>query len=44
MRPHGTVELGVSVKEHELPHDDADLMTTPPPFHAGDDRDKLVLV
>lgn len=44
MRQHGTVELGVSVKEHELPNDDADQMTTPPPFHAGEGRDKLFLI
>lgn len=45
MRQHGTVELGVSVEEHELPNDDADQMTMlPPPFHGRDGRDKLLLI
>lgn len=43
-RQHGTVESGVSVQEHGHPNDDADRMTTPPPFHAGEGLHKVSLI
>lgn len=47
-RPHKatwhTEELGLSVKEHRLPNDDADQLTTQLPFRAGEGSDKLFLI